>query len=96
MPCHRRNECDHFIVEPYGILLADPLSSKGHWGLDTPDYMEQDNPDFLREGVAMFKVPILCFMLTQADSRGCRVVEAQDASLGYIETKLSDRIVHWK
>lgn len=97
---------EHFKVEPYGILLPDPKSAKGKWGLNCPEYMDSSDPDFLREGNTKFPQAGLIFQLTHAsqghDGQYAKnvggdlvIVEAQDCSGGYVEMGIHKNMIEW-
>lgn len=95
MPSPER-KYNHLIVPGYGIILPDHKSALAAYGLDNPEYLEQDDKKFLREGMAWFgSMAIRVFQLTKPNPNGFIVVEAEDFG-GYHEGQVSVGRVEWK
>jgi hypothetical protein len=88
------------------IVLPDHKSAKAAWGLNSPEYLDSSDHDFLRQGHTTFPQGEIIFQLTkpspsQTDQRGQEygggliVVEAQDASGGYHEAGIHISKVVW-
>ncbi len=89
------------------ILLPDLKSAKAAWGLHQPEYLDQHDLHFLREGHTLFPSHDTVYQLTEASEPigelqgrpyggGTIVVEAQDCSGGYHEAGVNETMVTWK
>jgi len=87
---------EHFSTPEYGILIPGKGSSKGPWGLEAAEYLDSDNPDFLREGLAWFPFGMIRFFQLSPAYNDQMIVEAQGASGGYHETKIATSRITWK
>lgn len=80
-----------------GILFPDPRSSKVHYGLNQPEFLDSKSDEFLREGLAQFAFGMIhIFKLTNPNESGFLVAEIQDASGGYYEGAIHSSRIEWK
>ena len=96
---------DHFKIDGE-ILIPDPKSAKGKWGLNTPEYLHPKSPHFLREGVDAWGHKV--FQLTEETKPivdeghykgvggGFITVEQQQFSGGYSECQIHKSKIVWK
>ena len=97
---------EHFRGNGGEILLPDPKSSKGKWGLHQPEYLEPDDPHFLRKGHTTFPHSEVVYQLTEESEAiglyqgkpfgdGTIIVEEQDYSGGFVEGGIHKSKVVW-
>lgn len=97
---------EHFRGKDGEILLADPKSAKAHWGHNQPEYLEQDDPHFLRRGHTTFPHSQVVFQLTEpspvADyfhgrpvGNGVVIVEEQQYSGWFSECGIHESKIVW-
>lgn len=82
---------EHFKVGGE-ILIPDHKSAKAGWGLEHPEYLEQKDKDFLREGKDGNKH---VFQLTPPHA-GKVVSELEQADGGYTEMGVPEQNIIWK
>jgi hypothetical protein len=85
---------EHFIVNGQ-ILIPDHKSAKAGWGLNHPEYLEQNNSHFLREGTHL-QDNSLIFQLTERADDGRIVAEKQQADGGYAEMGIPENKISWE
>lgn len=86
---------EHFTLPGYGIVFAAPESSKAHYGLDCPEYLDNDSPDFLREGDAFLGHLFRVYQLTP-EFKNMFIVEAEQFSGVYTEMGINEKWITWK
>jgi len=86
---------EHFKVDGQ-ILIPDHKSAKAAYGLDSPEFLEQHDPKFLREGHSTVPNKGLVFQLTEEDKTGRIVAEKEQCDGGYSEMKIPENKVAWK
>jgi len=58
-------EYEHIIIKPFGIVFPDKRSAKARWGLNQPEYLDEDSPHFLRKGHTTFPHSTVVYQLTE-------------------------------
>jgi hypothetical protein len=95
---------DHFKIKGE-ILIPDPKSAKGKFGLTTPEYLNPTDPHYLREGIDSYGHMV--FQLTEETQSttnhfgtpigsGFITVEREQFSGGFTECQIHKSKIIWK